>query len=77
MPKLGINVATRDANRLIARLKRLKSTHAAGIIGTRAEDPNWSRIWVDTSRSVEDIEGWLWRVSHGCWYAGVFEIAED
>lgn len=77
MPKLGINVATRDANRLIARLKRLKSTHAAGIVGTRAEDPSWSRIWVETSRSEADVRDWLWRVSHGCWCTSVFEIVED
>lgn len=74
MPKLGINVATRDANRLIARLKRLKSTHAAGIIGTY---PAYSQIWVETSMSVEDIRDWLWRVKHGCWFVGVGEMTED
>lgn len=77
MPKIGIDVATRDARRLVARLKRLKSTHAAGIIGTYHADPAYSQIWVDTGRSVEDLEDWLWRVNHGCDYVGVFEIAED
>ena len=77
MPKIGIDVATRDARRLVARLKRLKSTHAAGIIGAYHTDPTDSQIWVDTSRSVEDLEDWLWRVKHNCEYVGVFEIAED
>lgn len=77
MTKLGIDVTTRDARRLVARLKRLKSTQAAGIIGAYHEYPTLSQIWVETSRSVEDMGDWLWRVNHGCGHVGVFEMTED
>lgn len=73
MNRLGIDVATRDAKHLVARLKRLKSVQAVRNGGAYWYDTAYSQVWVDTTMSEADLDNWLYRVNHGCHYVGVFK----
>lgn len=71
---LGIDVKTKDAKRLVGRLKRLKSTLSV-CDGGEYFFPNatgYSQVHIETSMTEEQLDNWLWRVKHGCEYVGVF-----
>ena len=70
---LGIDVATRDARKLMRRLKRLKSTEGVEYGGAYWEDRNYSTVFIATTMNSTQLDDWLYRVKHGCDYVGTFE----
>lgn len=69
---LAIDVVTKDAKRLINRLKRLKSTNHIENGGMYSMDLSYSQIWIQTTMSENDLDDWLYNVNHGCEYVGIF-----
>lgn len=74
--KLGIDVMTRDAARLIKRLARLKTTHDAQDGGAYRMDTTYSQVAIDTTWGEDELEDWLYKVNHGCEYVGTFTRGE-
>lgn len=74
MNYLGIDIRTKDARRLIARLKRLKSTISVEYGGAYWEDPSYSQVHLTTTWSEGKLDDWLYRTKHGCQYVGAFEL---
>lgn len=72
MNQLGIDVHTKDAKRLIAKLKTLKTTMCVEDGGMYREDPTYSRVWLTTSWTEQGLDNWLYNTKHGCEYVGVF-----
>lgn len=76
MPKpvmhIGIDVRTKDLNKLASRLKRLGTTRLVEFGGTYREDPAWSQVHLTTTMTLEDLDDWLWKRS-GVDYAGTWE----
>jgi len=70
--RLGIDVATRDRNKLQQWLGRLKSTMEIENGGMYHQCPEESQLWITTTMSQKELEDWLYRVNHGCDYTGVF-----
>lgn len=69
---LAIDVVTKDAKRLINRLKRLESTKHIENGGMYGMDLSYSQIWIQTTMSENDLDDWLYNVNHGCEYVGIF-----
>lgn len=76
MNHLGIDVLTKDANKLIHRLRRLKTTIGVEYGGAYWEDRSYSQIHIATEMSEDELDDWLYRTKHGCDYQGVFERKE-
>ena len=70
--KLGIDVETADAAKLLARLRALKTTHSAGNAGPYGSLPEFTQIHLDTEMTEPELGDWLYRVKHGAEYVGVF-----
>ena len=73
MNHLGIDVCTKDANKLVTRLRHLKSTISVVYGGSYWEDPSYSQVHLTTTWSECELDDWLYRVKHGCEYVGTFE----
>lgn len=73
MNKLGIDVETKDAKKLMARLSRLKATVEVDGPFMYNYERNYSQIWIDTEWSEAQLDDWLYKTKHGCEYAGTFE----
>jgi len=69
---LGIDVASRDAEQLLRRLNRLKSTHSSKEPCSYHAAPEFSQIRILTEQTEEDLDYWLCSVNHGADYVGVF-----
>ena len=76
MNRLGIDVRTKDANKLISRLRHLKSTVSIEYGGAYREDLTYSQIHITTTMSESELDDWLYRTKHGCEYVGTFERSE-
>lgn len=74
MNHLGIDVRTKDAQRLMRRLGRLKSTSYTEFCGVYHADPNYAIVSVTTSMTESELDDWLWRTKHGCDYVGCFSM---
>ena len=71
--ELGIDVETRDKNRLIKRLAKLKSTQLVEDGGIYQEDTSYSQVHITTDWSEDELDDWLYKVNHQCEYVGVWE----
>ena len=69
MANLIIDVETHDVNKLMGRLKRLKSTINVENGGMYRMGMEYSQVWLETTKSLEEVEEWLWRYSN-CDYVG-------
>lgn len=74
MNHLGIDVRTRDVKKLMAALRRLKTTHSVQDGGAYRMDASYSQVHIETKMGVEQLDDWLWRVKHGAEYVGVFVL---
>jgi len=72
MNHLGIDVRTKDDKKLIAALKRLKSTESVIDGGMYHDEIGYSQVHVDTTMTEDMLDDWLYRVKHGAEYVGVF-----
>jgi len=70
--RLGIDIWTVHRSKLQQWLGRLKSTMEIENGGQYHQCPEESQLWITTTMSQEELEGWLYRVNHGCEYTGVF-----
>lgn len=70
--KQFIDVETKDVKKLISRLSRLKSTidlqdggeyYFGGATG-------YNIIYIDTTKTVDELDDWLYSVNHGADYVG-------
>lgn len=75
--QLGIDVMTKDANKLIRKLRALKSTFDVCHGGEYHEDRNYSQVHIRTSMDENALDNWLWRVNHGADYVGVFTLKNE
>lgn len=73
--KLGIDVETKDANRLHARLAALKTTKEITGPFTYWFDQGFSQIHIDTEWNESELDDWLYKTKHGCNYVGTWEIS--
>ena len=69
--KLGIDVITADATKLIRKLNRLESTSAQDR-GVYREDSTYAKVYVETGFTFKELEDWLYYESQ-LGYVGVFE----
>ncbi len=72
--RLGIDVVTRDATKLILRLNKLKTTIRTDNGGMYREDNSYTQIHVLTTKTEEELDDWLYRVKHDCEYVGTFTV---
>lgn len=70
--KFGIDVETHDINKLIGKLKRLKSTVNIENNGVYCMDNSYAQILIDTTKTEKELDHWLWKYSN-CDYIGIFE----
>lgn len=56
---------------LINRLMKLVSTVAVSDGGRYTQDEYHSQVWVDTTKTEEELEHWMWK--NNLSYVGVFE----
>ena len=68
---IGIDVETRHSKKLLGRLLRLKSTRF-GFIQTYSFDPNYSQVIIETTKTEQQVDDWLYKIKHGCEYVGTF-----
>ena len=73
MNKLGIDVETEDAKKLITRLSTLKTTIKVNGPFIYSYDENYSQVWIDTEWTEAQLDDWLYKTKHGCEYVGTFE----
>lgn len=73
MNKLGIDVKTKTAKKLIARLSTLKTTVKVDGPFEYWQDRNYSQILIDTEWTESQLDDWLYKTKHGCEYIGTFE----
>lgn len=80
MPKpvmhIGIDVRTKDTNKLVGKLRRLASTHSVEPAETYRQDPAWQQVHLTTTMTLEDLDDWLWKRS-SVEYAGTFQREGD
>lgn len=69
---LGIDVLTVDAEKLLARLKKLNSTKDSKGPHAYREDPAYSQIRIRTAMNEDQLDNWLYSVKHGAEYIGTF-----
>jgi hypothetical protein len=72
--ELIIDVYTESKNKLIARLEKLKSTIQVRDNGQYGLCPEYSQIYILTTKNCEMLDDWLWRVKHNCHYIGVVPL---
>lgn len=70
--KQFIDVETKDVKKLISRLSRLKSTLS---IEDRGEynysgATGYNIIYIDTTKTVDEMDDWFYSVDHGADYVG-------
>ena len=70
--KQFIDVETKDVRKLINRLKKLKSTIDIQDSGEYYFDgrTGYSIIHIDTIKTVDELDDWLYSVDHGATYVG-------
>lgn len=61
MNNLLIDVATKDAGKLISRLKRLKSTAHVWSAGQYRMDSSYTLIHIDTTKTEDQLDDWLYK----------------
>lgn len=69
---LGIDVRTKDKNKLVARLRSLVSTVSVEDGGLYHEDLTYSQVWVTTHKSMKELDDWLYTLK-GIEYIGTWE----
>lgn len=76
---LGIDVATRDKDLIIARLNRLKSTTQCEDGGMYHFDQSLSQIHIQTTMNECELDDWLYRIkfSRSVDIMGTFERNES
>ena len=74
--KLGIDVQTKDAQRLIVRLARLKSTNAVEFGGIYHQEPAYAQVHLDTTWTEAELDEWLYKYATGIDYVGCFSREE-
>lgn len=73
---LAIDVATRDKDKLMERLAKLKSTVQVADGGEYWRNRYYSQIHVTTHLTEAKLGKWLQRVNHGAEYKGIIDRAE-
>ena len=74
---LGIDVRTKDGNKLIKRLAKLKATVSVTGPFPYHEDQTYAQILLTTTKTENEVDDWLYKVKHGCEYVGVFSIEDS
>ena len=70
---LIIDVTTKDKNQLIRRLNRLVSTTEAHDGGMYHQDVLLSQVHVETTKTEDEIDSWLYNFAGNIDYVGVTE----
>ena len=73
--KFGIDVTTNDAQRLIVRLSRLKSTINVEHGGVYHQEPGYCQVHLTTTWTHSDLDDWLYGTS-GIDYVGSYSLEE-
>jgi hypothetical protein len=73
--RLGIDVETRHAKRLVKRLEAQKNTVMVGLGGAYHQDLNISQVLLDTHWTESQLDGWLYKTT-GIEYMGTFTRQE-
>lgn len=71
----GIDVKTKDAEKLIGRLNRLALTKAI-TNGMYHADRQYTQVLVGSPKSESELDRWLYETKHGCDYVGIFMLSE-
>ena len=70
---LGIDVLTKEGQKLRSRLVRLVSTLSVADGGAYREDPAYSQIHITTTLTEDELDEWLWCNCANVGYVGVFQ----
>lgn len=71
---LGIDCKTKHAKKLLKRLSSLKSTQYVENMGAYREDNTYTMLHIETTKTEEELDNWLYKVNHGCDYVGTFTV---
>ena len=71
---LGLDVETYTVKRLVAALRRLKSTQDVQIGGVYREVPGICQVFVQTTKTADELDAWAYGASVGCGVVGIFII---
>ena len=71
-----VDVRTKDANALVRRFKRLKSTISVERGGAYREDLSYTQVLLTSTKTEAEIDHWLWKYSGPIEYVGVITINE-
>lgn len=71
---IGIDVDTHLKARMIAALRRLKSTVSVEDGGKYRESPAQSVVRLSTTLTEEQVDEWACRVKAGSGYIGTFQL---
>lgn len=74
--RLIIDVYTKSIRSVINRLKVLKSTISVQDGGQYCHCSDYSQVWIETIKSLEEMEDWLYKTK-GVDYIGVVEDKEE
>lgn len=72
--RIGIDVDTHLKARMIAALRRLKSTVSVEDGGKYRESPAQSVVRLSTTLTEEQVDEWACRVKAGSGYIGTFQL---
>lgn len=73
MNALLIDCETHGKAGLIRALRRLKSTIKVEDGGEYREDASYSQVWLDTTRTADEVDTWAYGVRVGSCVVGVVE----
>jgi hypothetical protein len=76
MNNLGIDVETKDVQKLITYLSKLKSVESVVNNGTYRDDFNYSQVLIKTTMSENKLDYTLYS-KKGINYVGVFKVKES
>lgn len=72
--RLGIDVDTKDAATLAAKLGNLKATQSAVVAGVYTLLPEIAQVHVHTQMDEAALDAWLCSEPHKCEWHGVFPL---
>jgi hypothetical protein len=74
---IGLDVQTNRAKAVVRALRRLKSTVAVEEAGAYREAEEYCQIYVRTTKTEEELDGWADGTKLGQFIVGFFTVSES
>ena len=73
----GIDVLTRDKDKLLAELVKLPQMITVRDGGVYREGPEYCQVHVTTTWTERQLDDWLWSSCGGIKYVGIFDMSPE